>query len=200
MDTNRMPASREEAKRTGAKYYFTGLPCVHGHVAPRKTKGACVECMRAEWKAAAPKRVAYFDAYNKSPVGQAQKRKYYEANKVLVALKAKGRPESQKQKYRRGWNERNPEWKQADVSNYRRRHRSATPPWLSREDKLVIKQLYVDAMITSRVTGVPYVVDHIVPIRGVAVCGFHVPWNLQIMTRAENLKKSNGLDTPQLGA
>lgn len=44
------PRTRKEAKETGAKFYYTGLPCDRGHIAPRKTKGCCVECMKEDWK------------------------------------------------------------------------------------------------------------------------------------------------------
>lgn len=44
------PRTRKDAKATGAKYYFTGLPCDRGHIAPRKTKGCCVDCMKEDRK------------------------------------------------------------------------------------------------------------------------------------------------------
>jgi group I intron endonuclease len=43
-----LPRTRQLAKEQGAKYYFTGEPCTHGHVAPRKVKGACIECAKIE--------------------------------------------------------------------------------------------------------------------------------------------------------
>jgi group I intron endonuclease len=47
------PRTRTEAKRLGAKKYFTGEPCTHGHVAPRYTKGQCVVCAAEEQRAKA---------------------------------------------------------------------------------------------------------------------------------------------------
>ena len=74
MDTTNLPKTRAEAKAQGAPYYFTGEPCKHGHIAPRKTKGACVECLKAEWLKAAETRAEYFRAYNQSEAGQKAKR------------------------------------------------------------------------------------------------------------------------------
>ena len=76
MDTSTLPKSRAEAKATGAKHYFTGEPCKHGHVAPRKTKGACIECVKVEWEKANVTRAEYFRQYNRSEISKEAKRKY----------------------------------------------------------------------------------------------------------------------------
>jgi hypothetical protein len=43
-DYSDLPTSRGEALRTGAKRYFTGKPCKHGHISPRGSLGHCLEC------------------------------------------------------------------------------------------------------------------------------------------------------------
>jgi hypothetical protein len=191
VDTTGMPKTRKEAQTTGAKYYFTGEPCKHGHVAPRKTKGVCVECMKVEWEEALQKRATYFAEYNKSDAGQAAKERYYQANRGAVIARAQARLPEEKRAYRNAWKANNPVQVLADNKVRRRKHRQATPPWLTRKQKTEIRQLYQIAITMSRTTGEPYVVDHIVPLRGEDVCGLHVPWNLRVVTREENLRKSN---------
>jgi hypothetical protein len=196
MDYTQYPKTRSEAKASGATHYYTGEPCKHGHIALRKTKGACVECIKIEWEKSYAKRAAYFEQYNKSEAGQQAKKKYYAANKDIVALKALTRPNEDRRKYRAVWAEKNPLVVKANTKHRRSKHKLATPKWLTPEQKKEIKQMYIDAMTATRVTGVQYVVDHKTPLRHPDVCGLHVPWNLQIMTRAENLKKSNKLLAP----
>lgn len=76
--------SRPEAKASGVKYYYTGEACKHGHVAARKTKGACVECIRLEGQAANIARAEYFREYNKSPAGLQAKKEWYERKKAVA--------------------------------------------------------------------------------------------------------------------
>ena len=196
MDTTKLPKTRAEAKAQGAPYYFTGEPCKHGHVAPRKTKGACVECLKAEWAKGNETRAEYFRAYNQSEAGQKAKRSYYEKNKETVIAKAASRSPEERRQARSRHKERNPELYKELVSLRRRRFRQATPKWLSAEQKLEIRLKYRLAIELSRRTGVRHADDHIVPLQGEEVCGLHVPWNLAVVTQAENLKKSNKLVDP----
>ena len=197
MDTTNLPKTRQEAKATGAKYYFTGEPCKHGHIALRKTKGACVECMKIEWQQAAEKRADYFREYNRREDVKNRKNEWYEANREQVIQAAATRPLEVKRVYQKAWKERNTVWVRADTKARRRKHRLATPKWLTQAQKGQIRELYKIAITMTKTTGEQYVVDHIVPLRSEFVCGLHVPWNLRVIPRQENLLKSNKLiDTP----
>jgi hypothetical protein len=193
MDPTNLPKTRAEAKATGAAHYFTGEPCKHGHIAPRKTKGACVECLKLEWQQAAATRAGYFREYNQREDVKERKHAWYEENREQIIQTAASRPQHVKREYQQAWKERNVVWVRADTKARRRKHREATPSWLSRKQRSEIRQLYQIAITNSRITGEQYVVDHICPLRSDVVCGLHVPWNLRIITQAENLQKSNSL-------
>lgn len=183
------PKTRKEAKALGAAYYFTGEPCVRGHVAPRKTKGACVECMKEDWAADNARRALK----PKSEASREAGRRYYEKNKELVIAKASTRPPEERRVARRTWKAKNPESVQVSTNAWKRRAREAAPRWLTQEQKKHIAAIYVQARALTKATGIKHVVDHIVPLRSEVVCGLHVPWNLQIMTHNENCAKSNKL-------
>lgn len=193
MDTTNLPKTREEAKKTGSKYYFTGQPCKHGHIAPRKTKGACVDCLKAEWTKGNVERANYFREYNKREDVKDRKNEWYQENRETVIAAAATRPAHVLREYRNAWKEHNRVQVLADNKVRRRKHRQATPPWLTRKQKSEIRQLYQIAITMTQTTGEQYVVDHIVPLRSHEVCGLHVPWNLRVITQEENLKKSNKL-------
>lgn len=57
--------------------------------------------------------------------------------------------------------------------------------------RVKIENIYNRAKTLSETTGILHHVDHIIPLRGENVSGLHVPWNLQILTAEENMRKSN---------
>jgi hypothetical protein len=183
------PKTRKEAKDTGAKYYFTGQACSRGHIALRKTKGCCVECMKEDWVTDNEKR----KLKPKSGAAKEAGRRYYERNREQVIARANARPSEEKKAWKKAHKDRNPDYYNVLTSLRKRRHRNATPKWLTRKQREEIKQLYIIAVTMTRTTGERYVVDHIVPLISDEVCGLHVPWNLRVITQEENLKKSNKL-------
>jgi hypothetical protein len=190
------PKTRAEAKSAGAKYYFTGEPCKHGHVALRKTKGSCVECLKIEWEEGNQARVKYFREYNRREEVKDRKNEWYQENREMVINNAATRPAHVLREYRNTWKTNNKTQIRADTKARRRKHREATPKWLSRKQRSEIRQIYQIAITMTQTTGEQYVVDHIVPLRSDYVCGLHVPWNLRVITQEENLKKSNKLLAP----
>jgi hypothetical protein len=193
MDYSEYPVDRAAAKASGAKFYYTGKPCARGHIALRKTKGSCVECMKEDWAIDNKKR----SEKPKSEASKAAGRRYYEKNKDAVKARANARPPEERRFHKYKHKERNPEYYKSLTSARKRRHRNATPKWVTKEEKLAIRKLYLEAIRLTKLTGVRYVVDHDYPLHGDTICGLHVLANLRIMTQEENLRKSNKLlDTP----
>jgi 5-methylcytosine-specific restriction endonuclease McrA len=186
------PKTRKEAQALGAKFYFTGEPCVRGHVALRKTKGSCLECVKEDWTVDNERR----KEKPKTEAAKAAGKRYYEKNRLAVIARAAARPAEEKRRNRSDYKDRNIDVVRADTSVRKRRHREATPKWLTPAERLQMRELYVQARKMTELTRERYVVDHIVPLRGEEVCGLHVPWNLRVITQEENLKKSNKLVDP----
>lgn len=79
----------------------------------------------------------------------------------------------------------------AKASKRRALKLKAMPSWLDKEQLDQIQEFYEISIAFRIYTGQEYHVDHIIPLKGENVCGLHVPWNLQVITAEENLRKSN---------
>lgn len=76
------------------------------------------------------------------------------------------------------------------TQDYFRHMQAATPKWLTKDQKREFYRVYKE-MRRLRKLGHNVVVDHIVPVRSLIVCGLQVPWNLAIVPYQKNSEKLN---------
>ena len=115
--------------------------------------------------------------------------------KIKMKIRSKKWNCSEKGKaYRRNW-ERNPKrraQKLARNNNRRYAYKSKISKFFKKEiEAIYLKRIQMDQLEKLKNSNIKYHVDHIEPLKGKNFCGLHVPWNLQILTEQENLKKSN---------
>lgn len=91
------------------------------------------------------------------------------------------------------WRKKNLAHDSARASQRRASAIQRTPRWLTQSELGEIERVYEQARVATKSTGIQHHVDHIVPLRGRLVSGLHVPWNLQVLTAAENTSKGNRL-------
>lgn len=113
--------SKENAKSLGLKKFFTGDPCLHGHVSERLVKnGCCVECAREadrKWRLANKEWKAQYYIDNKDRFldrrRELTKSRYAENKERLLAENKKWRQENKERvsKNHKLWRKKNPEYK-----------------------------------------------------------------------------------------
>lgn len=121
----------------------------------------------------------------------ADERRRYEARAEEICERQKryrAKDPEKSRAIRRRYAKANAGQARAHCAAYRAQKKRAMPEWADGDR---IKSLYIEARRLTEETGVPHEVDHIVPLQHKSVCGLHVSWNLQIVTREENRKKFN---------
>jgi hypothetical protein len=208
------PSTKALARQIQSKFYFTGLTCVNGHVADRRTTtGQCLGCerrsnhemyaahkgersarSRSDYTKARAHRIRRAqkwqteNADRKKEIDAAAKIRNRVRNRELGRLKRLRNPERERE-YVRDWL-RNNRHRVAELVKFRKLAKiKACPPWLTKEHRKQIARLYSEAQRLTNETGVPHHVDHFYPLRGKNFCGLHVPWNLRVITGLENLRK-----------
>jgi len=180
-----LPKTSKEALALGLPRYFSGVPCVNGHLAERCAKTRCCPVCRK----------IYTDAHKlKNPESGPQYwAKYRMANREKRAAYFRKRMAEKREhcfavadKSRRA----NLHKDAAKTARKKAAKLLATPAWADRHK---IEEFYKKARQATLETGIPHEVDHILPLKGEAICGLHVHNNLQILTKSENSRKKNHL-------
>jgi hypothetical protein len=159
-------STRSYAKEHNLAKYYTGNPCPKNHLDERYTlTGFCVPCMKDINKRRNYKKI-YHDNSEKMI-----------ANSVIWQKQNPEKLRKTQQRYRKN--------NAAKVnSKNRKRHAkkiNACPDWVDNQELI---NVYLNCPKG-------YEVDHIIPLINNTVCGLHVPWNLQYLTKEDNLKKGN---------
>lgn len=193
--------SRADAKSKGLKLFYTGEPCVNGHIAERRVSGSgrCMECCAQDRKAKGQKpRVLLKPAENgwftAAPCPKCGDTRRKRTRDCPTCLNKRSREFHKRDRVK------NPEkYKKLAKDNYekhrglfkvharirKKRVKQATPDWMIPMHGKEMAEIYGN---------VPegYDVDHIVPLAGGRkICGLNLPWNLQYLKKEENREKSN---------
>ena len=137
-----------------------------------------------------PERKAAATAYRSTPERKAALAAYRNSAERKAALAAYEKTPEGKAA-RSAYRKENPAARAAINAQRRAAKLQRTPKW---SDRQAIKAIYEHAAFMARVCNEPFHVDHIYPLQGEFVSGLHCPLNLQILTKTENLRKSNRYD------
>jgi len=208
---------KAKAIAEGKIFYFTGKPCIRGHICERRVhKSVCLLCEKARTE----KRWAKFE--NPVEARKNWKKEYYEKNPLayekllaknlqkyhsneeyrikcnkkkmdLYRKKMQFDPEYVKSEKIRSanWAKNNRPKRTAQAERRRSLEINATPKWLNAIEKAQIQEFYEISVAKEMQTGIKHEVDHIIPLKNKIVAGLNVPWNLQILTQKENRSKGN---------
>lgn len=216
IDTDQKIVTRKEAQALGLTRYFTGKPCIYGHLAQRMTGSkTCCECNRI-------RRKEHHDANREE--SRRKGREHYAANseRLRETRRAYGKANLEKEvAYNARWRAANPDkarefWKRDREKNKEARNES-TRAWrkrnvekqnfysakrhamkrdqvpVIRDDLVPIMQaetlaIYAESRTMTELTGVRHDVDHIFPL---SKGGVHAPWNLRVLLGSENQSKKD---------
>ena len=119
-------------------------------------------------------------------------REYYQRNRLKKIEYAKNQRELLGPKvlaeYQRNYYLKNHHMMAYKKALRRSRKKLATPIWADLDK---INEVYANCPDDNDMT-----VDHIIPITSPIVCGLHVSWNMQFLSRSANSKKGNSLPPP----
>lgn len=172
-------------------------PCRKCGCEKRYKNGKCVECHKARELArsrANPEnnraRVAQWQKDNPEKYAASRTAYTYKnrANKKRYDQQYNATNKARKQAQGKLWNKNNPALKRAYSAKRRAARLNATPDWAI---QFIIREAYALSRLRTKLTGVSWHVDHIVPLVNPIVCGLHTHDNLQVISAVANIAKGN---------
>lgn len=118
----------------------------------------------------------------------------YNAEKMRVRMENpeyKAKAYKQMAEYRNANKEKVAAWKRAFLLRRRQHEKQVTPIWNKELSDLAFIEAYDLARLRKEATNFNWDVDHIVPLNGRKVTGFHTAFNIQVIPTKLNLSKSN---------
>ena len=178
--------------------------------APKENNRGCPDCRRAaakkryhenpEVREKIIKAAIEYEKKNKEKINKKRREKYnndssYKEKQLNKRNKKYRERWASDHKWRAKKLQKTKEWykrnKDAQIAYGNKKKAKKIKALASWADKKAIRNIYKQAVIKSKETGIKHHVDHIYPLRSAFLCGFHVENNLQIITAEENLKKRN---------
>lgn len=154
--------TRAAAKAAGLKFYFTGLPCKRGNIAPRKVGNktcTCIGC--SETPERIRERARDWHRRNRD-AKLAANRKYYAENKAkFISYNVKRRAAESR----------------------------AMPAWFGEFDEFAFSEALELCRVRTTETCITWHVDHLIPLRAKIACGLHCADNIQVIPAAMNMAK-----------
>ena len=118
-------------------------------------------------------------------------RRYTKEQKDATAKRSKewatANPEKQAARVK-SWAAANPAKVTMKAGRRRASRLLATPLWAN---EFIISEAYELAQMRTKVTGIVWHVDHVVPLTSKLVCGLHCEHNIRVIPGSENIAKNN---------
>lgn len=171
-------ANRETISPKQRAYYAENRVVILARQAARRAANPGLDA--AYYRANAERSKARARAYRAANADQVAT--YFRALDQTPARRAQNRARL------RAWKKAHPDRVNADTARRQLILRQAYVPWADDE---LIAEAYALARLRTLATGIPWQVDHIVPLNSDLVCGLHWEGNLQVIPAAANLAKSN---------
>ena len=118
-------------------------------------------------------------------------RKDYPEKKAASAKKYREKNRNEILASKKEYREKFPEKGVAERAKRRAAQLEQIPSWSNDDDLEAIKKVYENCRLMSILTGIPHEVDHIIPMQGEDIRGFHHSTNLAIIPASLNASKSN---------